>query len=50
MISSPVSPTHYFCCPVVVRDDGVVKGNEAEEEVNPKHAVFSEPIGMEKVT
>ena len=49
MISSPVSP-HYFCCPVVVRDGESVKDDGAEDEVNPKHAMLSEPIvGMDKV-
>ena len=48
MISSPVSP-HYFCCPVVVRDGESVKDDGTEEEeVNPKHAMLSEP--MDRIT
>ena len=43
MISSPVSP-HHCCCPVVMRDGEIVKGDGMEEEVNPKHAMLSEPI------
>ena len=52
MISPPVSPHHYYyCCPVVVREGELVKDDGAEEEVNPKHAMLSEPIvGMDKVT
>ena len=49
MIYPPVRPRH-FCCPVVVRDGESVKGDD-EEDVNPKHAVLSDPIvGMDKVT
>ena len=49
MISSPVRPRH-CCCPVVIRDGESVKGDD-EEDVNPKHAVLSDPIvGMDKVT
>ena len=43
MNSSPVSPYHY-CCPVVVRDGESVKDVAEDEEVNPKHALLSEPI------
>ena len=52
MISSPVSPRHFnYCCPVVVRDDDSVREDGAEDEVNPKHALLSDPIvGMERVT
>ena len=50
MITNPVSPLH-FCCPVVVRDGAVVEDDVVDEEVNPKHAMLSDPIvGMEKVT
>ena len=50
MISPPVSP-HHCCCPVVIRDGESIKGDGAEEEVNPKHATLSDPIvGMDKVT
>ena len=52
MISSPVSPRHFnYCCPVVVRDDDSVREDGTEDEVNPKHALLSDPIvGMERVT
>ena len=50
MITNPVKPLH-LCCPVVVRDGAVVEDDVVDEEVNPKHAMLSDPIvGMEKVT
>ena len=51
MSHSTVSPLHY-CCPLVVREGDAVKGLDVEEEeVNPKHAMLSDPtVGMEKVT
>ena len=53
MISSPVSPRNCcYCCPVVVARDGEpVREDGTEEEVNPKHAMLSDPIvGMDKIT